>query len=151
MRRASEMSWIERIILVGQRGVGSARPDDYEMALDRGVRFVQAREVHENGVRRALDLVPPGANVIITLDCDALDPSIMPAVIGRAPGGLSYWQTLGLIEGVAEKARIAAFDIVEFMPSRDVDGLSALTAGRIVANVIGLLTRQQRPSAIRAR
>jgi agmatinase len=144
MRRASEMSWIERIILVGQRGVGSARPADYEAARARGVAFVPAREIAAKGIGPALDLVPPGSNVIITLDCDALDPSIMPAAIGRAPGGLSYWQTLGLIEGVAEKARIAAFDIVEYMPSRDVDGLGALAAGRIVANVIGILARRRR-------
>jgi agmatinase len=65
----------------------------------------------------------------------------MPAVIGRAPGGLSYWQAIRLIEGVAQRGRIAAFDLVEFMPSRDIDGLGALLAGRIVSHVIGLVAR----------
>ncbi|SDR61326.1 agmatinase [Rhizobiales bacterium GAS191] len=141
MRRASELGCIERIIQVGQRGVGSARPADYEAALARGVRFIPARALHAKGVAQVLDLVPPGSNVLITLDCDALDPSVMPAVIGRAPGGLSYWQVLELIEGIAERGRIAAFDLVEFMPARDVAGQGALVAGRIVAHVIGLLSR----------
>jgi len=141
MRRASELGCIERIIQVGQRGVGSARQADYEAALARGVSFIPARELHARGVGRALDLVPRGSNVLITLDCDVLDPSIMPAVIGRAPGGLSYWQVLELIQGVAGRARIAAFDLVEFMPAQDVAGLGALVAGRIVANVVGLLAR----------
>jgi agmatinase len=105
------------------------------------VTFVSAREVHASGVDRVVELVPPGANVLLTLDCDALDPSIMPAVIGPAPGGLAYWQVIDLIEGVAKRGRIASFDVVEFMPSRDVLGLGALTAGRIVAHVIGLLAR----------
>jgi agmatinase len=144
MRRASELPCVERIIQVGQRAVGSARQADYEEALARGVSFVSARELHAKGVARALDLVPPGANVLVTFDCDALDPSIMPAVIGRAPGGLGYWHAIELLEGVAERARIAAFDLVEFMPTRDISGLGALTAGRIVAHVIGLLARHRR-------
>ncbi|MBV9111192.1 MAG: arginase family protein [Hyphomicrobiales bacterium] len=141
MRRASELPFIESIIAVGQRNVGSARPADYEEALARGVKFISGREIQAKGIGRALDFILPGSNVLITFDCDALDPSIMPSVIGRAPGGLSYWQAIELISGVAERARIAAFDLVEFMPSRDVSGMGALTAGRILANVIGLLAR----------
>lgn len=141
MRRASEMGFIERIIQVGQRAVGSARPADYEAALAAGVKFVSARSLHANGVSQVLDLVPQGTNLLVTFDCDALDPSIMPAVIGPAPGGLTYWQAIELIEGVSGRGRIAAFDIVEFMPARDIAGLGALTAGRIVAHVIGLVAR----------
>ena len=141
MRRASELSCIERIIEVGQRGVGSARPADYQAAAQAGVNFVSARRLHEHGVGRVLDLVPEGADVLVTFDCDALDPSIMPAVIGPAPGGLTYWQAIELIEGVSRKARIASFDLVEFMPERDIAGLGALTAGRIIAHVIGLIAR----------
>ena len=63
----------------------------------------------------------------------------------RAPGGLSYWQAIGIIRGVAAKARIAAFDIVEFMPERDLAGLGALTAARIIVNVLGLVARQVAP------
>ena len=78
------------------------------------------------------------------VDCvwSGLDPSIMPAVIGPAPGGLSYWQAIGILEGIAAKARLAAFNIVEFLPDRDIGGLGGLTAARIVANVLGLLARQ---------
>jgi agmatinase len=141
MRRASELPQIERIIQVGQRAVGSARPADREVALKAGVKFVSAREIHADGIGQVLDLIRAGADVIVTLDCDALDPSIMPAVIGPAPGGLAYWHVIDLIEGVAKRGRIASFDIVEFMPSRDTLGLGALTAGRIITHVIGLVAR----------
>jgi agmatinase len=141
MRRASELDFVERIIEVGQRAVGSARPADYEEALARGVTFVSAREVHAKGIGRVLELIPQDANVLVTFDCDVLDPSIMPAVIGRAPGGLGFWHAFELIAGVTQRARIAAFDLVEFMPARDVSDLGALTAGRILADVIGLLAR----------
>ena len=88
------------------------------------------------------DAIPEGSSVIICFDCDALDPAIMPAVIGRAPGGLAYWQTIELLTAISGKARIAAFDLVEFMPDKDVDGLGALTAYRMVAVLLGLVCRQ---------
>jgi agmatinase len=142
MRRASEMEHVERIIQVGQRGVGSARSEDVEAAVAAGVKFVSARDFHANGSQPVLDLIPEGANVLVTFDCDGLDPSIMPAVIGRAPGGLSFWQAIDLLHKVSQRARISSFDLVEFMPSRDSDGAGALVAGRIVANMIGLIARQ---------
>jgi agmatinase len=141
MRRASELPFIDRIIAVGQRGVGSARPTDREEALARGVNFISAREIHAKGLKPVLDLIVPATDVLVTFDCDVLDPSIMPSVIGRAPGGLSYWQAIELIDAVAQRARIAAFDLVELMPTRDVSGLGALTAGRILAYVVGRLSR----------
>jgi len=142
MRRASEMDHIERIIQVGARNIGSARPGDLADAEAWGAQFFTARDVARHGIQPALDAVPQGSNVIICFDCDGLDPSIMPGVIGRAPGGLGYWQTVELLTGIAAKSRIAAFDLVEFMPEQDVDGLGALTAARMVTTALGLICRQ---------
>jgi agmatinase len=148
MRRASEMEHVAGIIQVGQRAVGSARVGDIADARAAGVRFVPAREVHAHGIAPVVDLVPAGADVVVAFDCDGLDPAIMPAVIGPAPGGLSFWQAVGLLHGVAARARIAGFNLVEFFPARDQGGAGALVAGRVVANVIGLLARAQRPSGV---
>jgi agmatinase len=150
MRRASEMGWIERIVEVGARGTGSARVSDYRDALAAGVKFVLADEVHLHGIERALEHIEEGASVLVTVDCDGLDPAVMPAVIGPAPGGLSYWQVVGLLRGVASKARIASFDIVEFMPERDRDQRGALTAARLVANAVGLICRSAQPTRAKA-
>lgn len=142
MRRASEMTHIDGIIQVGQRGIGSARPADYQDALDAGVTFIPARQVHRDGIAAAIEAVPADSQVIIALDCDALDPSIVPGVIGRAPGGLTYWQVVELLHGIATKSTIAAFDLVEYMPDVDVDGIGALNNARIICNVLGLASRQ---------
>lgn len=141
MRRASEMSHIKHIIQVGQRAIGSARPGDLQDALDWGVQFYPALEVSRRGVAPVLELIPDNAKVIIALDIDGLDPSIVPGVIGRAPGGLTYWQAVELIHGVADKAELVAFNLVEFMPERDVDQLGALVCARLIANVLGVVAR----------
>ncbi len=141
MRRASEMPHVKNIIQVGMRAIGSARPGDVDDARQWGAKLITAQQINANGIGQVLDLIPDGANVVISLDCDGLDQAVIPGVIGRAPGGLAYWDTIGLIHGAAKKARIAGFNIVEFVPELDVDGLGALVAARLVENVLGMVAR----------
>ena len=143
MRRASEMSHIEQIIQVGSRGLGSAHSDDLTDALNWGINLFTAYDVHSNGIKDILDTIPEQSNIIISLDVDALDPSIVPGVIGRTPGGLTYFQTLDLIKGASKKGQICGINFVEFMPEVDVDGLGALTTSRLIAATMGILSRQQ--------
>ena len=142
MRRASEMDHVERIVQVGARGIGSAHPDDVRDALDWGAAFVAAEELHRDGPGAALALIPEGAEIIVCLDVDAMDPAVVPGVIGRTPGGLSYLQTLDLIRGAAARGRIAAMNVVEYVPEADVDGLGALAVSRLIAATMGVLARQ---------
>lgn len=142
MRRASEMAHVQGIVQVGMRGVGSARAEEIEAARRYGSHLVTAREIHAAGVEAALRLIPEDARVVITLDCDGLDPGIMPGVAARSPGGLTYTETIDLIAGVGRRAWIAGFDIVELAPAADVGNLSALTAARLVVNAIGAVVRQ---------
>jgi agmatinase len=142
MRRASEMPHVAGMVQVGLRSVGSARLAEIEAAQRYGSHFVTAREVHAEGVEAALRHIPQGARVIVTLDCDGLDPGIMPGVAARTPGGLTYTQVIDLIAGLGRRARIAGFDLVELYPPADIDGLSALTAARLLVNAIGAIARQ---------
>ncbi|RWL81135.1 MAG: agmatinase [Mesorhizobium sp.] len=142
MRRASEMPHVAGMVQVGLRSVGSARLADIDAARRYGSRFVTAREVHAQGVEAALRHIPEGARVVVALDCDSLDPSIMPGVAARTPGGLTYTETIDLISGLGKRAMIAGFDLVELYPPADIDGLSALTASRLLVNAIGAVVRQ---------
>jgi agmatinase len=142
MRRASEMPHVAGIVQAGIRGVGSARPLEVETARRWGSHLVTAQEIHAEGIEAALGHIPAGARVIVTLDCDGLDPSVMPGVAGRAPGGLTYSQAIGLIEGVSRRGRIAGFDLIEFHTPADIGGITALTAARLLVNVIGRIVRQ---------
>lgn len=141
MRRASEMKHIEHIVQVGARGIGSGHPKDYDDALDWGVNFVTAYDLHQHGVQSAIDLIQPNANIIICFDVDALDPSIVPGVIGRTPDGLSYYQALDLIKGASKRGTISAMDFVEYMPEVDVDNLGALVVSRLIASTMGVIAR----------
>ncbi len=84
-----------------------------------------------------------GSKIIICIDIDALDPSIAPNAIGRAPGGLSYYQVLELIFGAAQRGNIAVVDFVEIMPEMDIDGIGGLTVSRLVAATRGIIALEQ--------
>ena len=142
MRRASEMRHIKKIIQVGMRGLGSGHANDLQDALNWGVRIFPAIDIHRLGVEQVLDCIHQGTDVVMCVDVDGLDPAIVPGVIARAPGGLTYFQTLDLIKGVAEKARIVAIDFAEFCPEHDVGGMGALTVSRLIAATMGIVARQ---------
>jgi len=143
MRRASEMDWVDNIIRVGARGLGSARPQDYEDALGWGVKFFPMIEIQNSDFDRILAAVPKDSSVFITLDIDAMDPAIVPSVIGPAPGGLNYWQVVNLLTGIANRANVVGFELTELMPAHDIGGQGALVAARVLAIMIGLLSRQR--------
>lgn len=144
MRRASEMPWIEHIVQVGARGSGSARPADVADAVAWGVELFPMRTVRQGGIEQVVDTVPEGANVYVALDIDALDPSVVPGVIGPAPGGFDYGTVVDLFEAVAAKATIVGFNLAEFAPAADVGNRGALVSARIAATVMGLVARQRR-------
>ncbi len=60
--------------------------------------------------------------VYITIDCDGLDPAIMPAVGTPEPGGLSWYETLSLLRRVIESRTVVGCDLVELCP---VPGVAA--------------------------
>ena len=142
MRRASEMKHVEKIIQVGMRGLGSAREVEVHEAQGWGAKLITAADIHDHGIARALDEIEAGAALLITLDCDALDWSIMPAVAYPTTGGLTHTQVTRLIQGAIAKTRLVGFDLIEFVPKRDKGGIGTFTAARLVCNAIGSLANR---------
>ncbi|MGH2454951.1 MAG: arginase family protein [Candidatus Limnocylindria bacterium] len=142
MRRASEMGHVERIVQVGLRGVGSARTADVADARAAGNLLVTARELRERGVGWLLEQLPADASVFLAFDLDGLDPSVVPAVSGASPGGLGYAEGCDLVAGVAGRCRVVGAAFTELVPSRDVNGLSALVAVRLVMRLLAALARR---------
>jgi len=141
MRRASEMAHVDRIFQLGIRGQGSARLEEVEAARAYGVDIITAAQWEEEGTAAILKRIPDGGRYYLTLDADGLDPAVMPAVAAPSPGGVSYRQTIDLIKGLVRKGRLIGMDIVEITPSRDINEVSAITAGNIVMNTIGAAVR----------
>ena len=105
MRRASEMSHVGEMIQVGRRGVGfGAARRSRGCRSARRALLLCARCASRTASSRSSIEVPAGGNVFITVDVDGLDPSLVPGVIAPEPGGLTYFQAIEIIDGVADRA-----------------------------------------------
>ena len=139
MYRLREMPWVRDIAHVGLRGTGFDRQQELDHALAAGNLIAPASEVHARGVDWIVDRFQDGGKFYVTVDVDGLDPATAPGT-PVVPGGLTYYQTISLLRGLAAKGTIVGIDFCVFYPSRDVNQLTALTIARLMIMVIGLST-----------
>lgn len=139
MRRASEMPWVKGMAQVGIRGVGSARAQEFADAEAYGSIIIGADEVHEKGIDAVLDRIPGDGPYYITLDADGFDITLAPGVASPAFGGLTYYQVMKLLRGVAQNGRVVGFDLVEVAPSLDIGNITSFLAARTILNMIGAM------------
>jgi agmatinase len=143
IRRASEMPWIDNIIQIGLRGIGSARTEEVEDARRYGAKIFDAYEMHEIGIDAILEQIPDDNPFYLTIDADGIDPTIMPAVMAQTPGGLSWLQIRKLVHGLVSKGRVLGMDLVEIAPTYDVGNITLIHAERLICNFIGACVRAE--------
>jgi agmatinase len=80
--------------------------------------------------------------VYLSMDLDALDPGIMPAVGTPEPGGLTYYQVLSIIETLARRGPIIGLDLVELSPIPG-NRVSEFTAARLLYKALGYIYRSR--------
>jgi agmatinase len=85
----------------------------------------------------AADAVPiPEGPLWISIDMDGFDPAFAPGVSHHEPGGLSVRDVLSVLHRV--RGPIAGADIVELNPSRDLNGVTAVLAAKLVRELAAL-------------
>ena len=141
IRRAAEMPWIDKIVQIGMRGIGSARTVEVEDAKAYGAEIISAYEMHDMGMDALLERIPDGGPFYLTIDADGIDPTIMPAVMAQTPGGLDWLQLRKLIHGLVNKGRVLGMDLVEVAPQHDVGQITMIHAERLICNFIGASVR----------
>ena len=74
--------------------------------------------------------------VYVTIDCDGLDPAVMPAVGTPEPGGLSWHELLALLRATFARRRVVGCDVVELCP---IPGMVApnLLVARLLYKLVG--------------
>ena len=128
--RIMEDKLADRLVQVGIRTMtGHQRAQ----ARRFGVEVIEMRSI-QGDLR-----VPLNTPVYVSIDVDALDPAFAPGVSHREPGGLSVRQLLTLVQGI--EAPIVAADVVELNPRNDPTGVSAIVAGKIVRELLGVMLR----------
>jgi arginase len=78
----------------------------------------------------------------ISIDLDGIDPSEAPGVAHPEPGGLTVRELLAVLD--RQTAPIVGADIVELNPARDVGGITAILAAKLVRECAALIHRNNR-------
>jgi arginase len=112
-----------------QVGIRTMNPHQRDQARRFGVEVIDMR-TWLSGAR-------PGAEgeIYLSLDLDALDPAFAPGVSHHEPGGLSVREVISLIQDI--RGEVVGADVVEYNPSRDVNGVTATVAAKLVKEIAG--------------
>ena len=83
------------------------------------------------------DKVPiPEAPLYISVDMDGFDPAFAPGVSHHEPGGASVRQFLDVLHRI--RGPIVGADLVEYNPARDLNGVTAVLAAKLVKELAAL-------------
>jgi len=131
---ASVMARVREIAPALQLGIRSCSREEARRIESEGLPVLSpAESLREETVREHLSRLPE--QVYLTVDIDAMDPSIMPATGTPEPGGFSWEEINRLIDMVADMKKIVAADLTEFAP---IEGMRApdFIAARLAFNIL---------------
>jgi len=121
-----------------QVGIRSLNPHQRKQGKMFGVETIEMKSLEEK--LPSLQFEKP---LYISLDLDGLDPAFAPGVAHPEPGGLSTRQVLSLIQRI--QAPIVGADIVELIPHRDVAGITAALATKLLKEIAGKMFENPLP------
>jgi arginase len=122
--RIMEEGLASRLVQVGIRTMNRHQREQAERL---GVEVVEMR--HWDPVYRPRF----DGSLYLSVDLDALDPAFAPGVSHHEPGGFSTRELIGLVQSL--DASLVGADIVELNPERDVVGITAMAAAKLLKEI----------------
>jgi len=124
--RIMEEGLAERLVQVGVRTMNLHQRQQAERF---GIEVIEMKDWSPNKVPW---LEGP---TYLSLDLDGLDPAFAPGVSHHEPGGLSTRDVLRIVHALP--ADLVGADIVEFNPSRDSVGTTAMVVAKFYKELVG--------------
>jgi len=81
-------------------------------------------------------------NVYLTVDIDGLDPSLVSATGTPEPGGLGWYETIGLIRTLARKRNVVGMDLTEYSYVEGQDA-SAFLCAKLIYKTLGFVFERE--------
>ena len=80
--------------------------------------------------------------VYISFDVDGLDPSLVSATGTPEPGGLGWYETIGLIRTLARKRRVVGMDLTEYSYVEGQNA-SAFLCAKLIYKTLGFVFKKE--------
>ena len=136
-RRAHEAGLLlpAKVVQLGIRG-SLFYADDLKWSREH-YHLVSAYDIHRRGMEgvvAAMRAIVGDAPVYFSFDIDGLDPSCAPGTGVPEIGGLTTWQAMQIIHGLAG-LNLAGADLVEVSPPCDTGDLTSITAAHLLFEI----------------
>ena len=115
-----------------QVGIRTLNKHQRAQAARFGVEQVEMRDVGRGGLSFERPLY-------ISIDMDGFDPAFAPGVSHHEPGGLTPRYVIDLL--LALETPLLGADVVEYNPTRDINGVTAVLAAKLVKELAALAAR----------
>jgi agmatinase len=130
--RIMENRLAKRLVQIGIRTMNGHQRQQAEKF---GVEIVQMSALP------AYDRLRIGGRVYISFDMDALDPAFAPGISHHEPGGMTVREAIAHLHAI--EGTIVGADIVEYNPARDIAGMTAMVAAKILKEILGKMILQE--------
>jgi arginase len=123
-------------------GVRSLDEGERKHLRKTGVHVYTMSDIDRQGIHRimkkVLAQVTRGTSYLhLSLDLDAIDPTVAPGVGTPVKGGLDYREAHLIMESVAESGKMTSLELVEVNPILDENNTSAEFAVELVQSAFG--------------
>lgn len=128
----------DQIVYIGTRDLDA---DEKHAMRQHNLKVLTMRDIDEDGiasiVREAVTTLGDVDVLHVSLDMDALDPTIAPGVGTPVNGGLTYREAHLLMEMLSDDGRVRALDIVEVNPILDLGNATGKLAVELATSLLG--------------
>ncbi len=123
-------------------GLRSIDPVERKALRDGGIACSDMGQIDDVGISALIRpflerLADRNVHLHVSLDADAIDPSVIPGTGTPVPGGLTYRETHLIMELLHRSGLVGSADLVELNPFLDDRGRSAFVLAELAASLFG--------------
>ena len=123
------------LLIVGTRDIDI---EEFDLASSENIKYLNAYHIID-GLDYYIDSIKEFfkksniKNLYVSIDIDALDPSVAPGTGYAIPGGFSYRDIWKILKEITEVFNVIGFDLVEVAPNLDLENkMTCILAAKLI-------------------
>ena len=132
----------KNLLIVGTRDIDI---EEYNLANSENIKYLNAYHIID-GLDYYIDSIKEFfkksniKSLYVSIDIDALDPSIAPGTGYAIPGGFSYREMWKILKEITEVFNIVGFDLVEVAPNLDLENkMTCILAAKLIVEFMSFI------------
>ena len=132
----------KNLLIVGTRDIDI---EEYNLANSENIKYLNAYHIID-GLDYYIDSIKEFfkksniKSLYVSIDIDALDPSIAPGTGYAIPGGFSYREMWKILKEITEVFSIIGFDLVEVAPNLDLENkMTCILAAKLIVEFMSFI------------